>query len=162
SQGGCPPPTTAAGITTTKCIFTTTTTVVAGGTFSFSLTNPNGAVFASPGVTGPGAAPLPTGCAVAAGIGQQTLTVACAIASLGIPFGTQLEPTVQLPSASVTSASFVTESVTYNANGAAPQNPQPVTQDGSCGDMPVPAGGSTASGDLALCIVQPLVTVATS
>jgi len=118
--GTCTTP--AAGSAITTCTFITTVAVAAGGTLTDQLTNPNGATITS--LTG-----VPPGCAVSSGIGTGIVTISCAIASLGMPAGTVLTETVTEPSAAVAqNTPFVTQSVTYNANGAAPQVPVPVTE----------------------------------
>src|SRR5205823_12655876 len=86
---------------------------------------------------------LPPGCAISSGIGTAIVTIACAIASLGIPVGTVITETVSEPSvAAAQSTPFITQSVTYNANGAAPQVPIPTTNPGTCTPAVLPPGFS--------------------
>jgi len=111
-----------------NCVFTTTTALAPGGTLELQLTNPSTATFQ--GVVGS----LPPGCAAVGGLNTAIFTIGCAVASLGMQSGV----TFTLGVAGVPSTTaFVTATVTYNANGAAPQVPLSASTPGDCSGTPI-------------------------
>jgi len=150
---------------------TTTTagvpSVAPGGTLTISLTNPVGAAFVSPFLSG-----IPNGCFLTPVPPPpvMTLTVDCAVSGEGIPFETNLTETVQLNAPPATP--FVTETVTYNANGSgAPSGTGASSTTGLCSAYPLvapftstcqntPGQTTTAGGTLTLTISAPAATPA--
>jgi PKD repeat protein len=157
SVGNCVPTTTPNVV---NCTFTSTTAIAPGGTMEIQVTNPSGAFIQN-------IDPLPPlGCAVTAGKNTPILTISCAIASLGMQSGiTFTESIGGIPSPATTL--FVTQSVTYNANGAAPQVPPPSTSSGTCDAISagssnvafkcinVPASQTVSGGTLTMVVSAP-------
>jgi hypothetical protein len=117
-----------------NCTFTTTTGIAPGGTLEIQLTNPVGAVINAI------VPPPPIGCALTSGSGTAVITISCAVASLGIPANQTLtEAVANVPS----TTPYITQVVTYNANGAAPQVPNPISTSGTCINASIAPGVPT-------------------
>jgi len=121
-----------------------TPSVAPGGTMTIALTNPS-ALSNPPGALISGISGLPNGCVVAGAASPssgsftispatETVTISCAVASLGIPFQTAIGETVLLPAG--VQPQFITETVVYNANGAATA----VSSFGTCGSLDAMTG----------------------
>jgi PKD domain len=165
-------PTTTANVD--NCTFSMAQAIAPGGTMVIQLTNPTGAVIQAL------APPPPIGCALTSGSGTAVITVSCATASIG--WSPSLTPTLTEAVGNISAGTnFITQVVTYNANGAAPQVPNPITVPGACfpagaGPTPTPlplAGGAfqcintpavqtVAGGTLTFTVFVPPSTTATA